>query len=134
MKLLLTVLLVGPLGTLLLKRVCTTGLKVGVEQAHVLVLLYAKLLATAAATFYKPVSFVKLTIPRITHLVLNSSGRGVLIPMALLANSYVTLLYGLLVMLPNARGVLPLGTIAPVLNTPIVVCMVIGQGGVRCFS
>lgn len=133
-KLLVAVLLVGPLGTLLLKAHCTRGLKVGVHHAHGLLLITAKLLATAAATFYNPVSFVKLTIPRVTHLVLKASGRGSLLPIAVLAKKTVTLLYGFVYVLPNRTNVVPLGTIAPIVNTPVVVCIVIGRHGVRCFG
>lgn len=134
MKLLTTIVLVGPLGTLLLKPHCTRGLKIGVHQMHGYLLLTAKLLATMAASFYNPVSFVNLTIPRLTHLVLNASGRGSLVPIALLTKKTLTLLYGLVYMLPKRSKIVPLGTMAPVLKTPIVVCIVVGRHQVRCFG
>lgn len=90
-------------------------------------LIVANVLATMIATFYNPVTFVKLTAPRVTHLLINARGRQPLLPIAVLVKTTVTLLYGLLYSLPSSNKVIPLGTIAPLFNTPIVVCVLMEE-------
>lgn len=116
LKLLVSVIYVGPLGLLLLKRGCTQAVKVGVGHSHALVFVSATLLAKAIATFYNPMNFVKLTIPRIAQLLFGGTSRQVLIPTAVLAKLVDVLLYSVV----TGGFLLPIGYVATLLNIPIV--------------
>lgn len=122
----LSFLLIGALGLLLLKSTCTQGLKLGVGHTHLLIVAYSKMLMTVIATCYNPVVFLKLTIPRLYEKVFHASSRHVLVPTSLLTNTSLTLMYGLVTHVPNFRNTLPMGSIATLMNTPMIVSILFG--------
>lgn len=115
-NLLVSMTYVGSLGLLLLNRGCTQAVKVGVGHSHAFVFISATLLAKAIATFYNPMKFVNLTMPRIAQLLFGGTSRQVLIPNAVLAKLVDVLLYSVV----TGGFLLPIGYVATLLNIPIV--------------
>lgn len=92
------------------------AVKLGVQHSHDLLFLSAALLTKAVATFYNPVNFVNLTVPRIAEVLFRGDSRRILLPKAVLSKTSVLLLYSVV----SGVFALPVGTVATLLKVPVI--------------
>lgn len=117
----------GPVDTCRLKRACTRGVKIGVGTFQVLLVLLSDVLSTYIATFTKPVSFIKVTIPRVTGDLLGATGPLLIVPTYFLNNTIFYLFYSLVTEAMFTPARLDVDSIATIFKTPMIVCVVVHE-------
>ncbi|NDV78258.1 iron ABC transporter permease [Dysgonomonas sp. 511] len=132
--LLLSVLLIKPLNAMLLGERYAANLGVNVKSTRFLLLLCAGLITAITCAFCGPIAFIGLAVPHIARLLLGTSNHKSLLPVTILAGSFIALLCNLISILPGALGSLPLNAITPIFGAPVIIYVIINQKKIQYFN
>lgn len=120
-------LLVKPLNALLLGDYYARNLGVNTQRVRGVLLLIVGLLTATVTAFCGPVAFVGLAVPHLARLAVGTNNHRRLLPVSLLLGGAVTLVCNLVCQLPGESGLLPLGTITPLIGAPVIIYVVLKE-------
>ena len=119
--LLLSLLLVKPLNALLLGEQYAENLGFNIRRLRILLLVVTGLLSAVVTAFCGPIAFIGLATPHIARLFVTTENHRVLLPSTMLLGSVIALLCNWLCALPTQNGMIPLGTVTPLLGAPVII-------------
>ena len=121
----ISLMMMKPLNALLIGDAYAANLGVNVKRVRGLALCVAGLLTAVVTAFCGPVSFIGLAVPHISRISIHSNNLRHLVPSTIILGGAVALLCNLLCQLPGENGLLPLGSITPLIGAPIIIYVVL---------
>lgn len=121
----ISLMMMKPLNALLIGDAYAANLGVNVKRVRGLALCVAGLLTAVVTAFCGPISFIGLAVPHISRISIHSNNLRHLVPSTIILGGAVALLCNLLCQLPGENGLLPLGSITPLIGAPIIIYVVL---------
>lgn len=132
--LIISILLIKPLNALLLGERYAVNLGVNLKKIRFLLLISAGLLTAITTAYCGPISFIGLAVPHIARLLLGTSNHKSLLPVTILAGTFIALVCNLISIIPGPAGIIPLNAITPIFGAPVIIYVIINQKRIQYFN
>ncbi|MBR4265029.1 MAG: iron ABC transporter permease [Bacteroidales bacterium] len=130
----LTFLLVKPLDVMLLGDNYARGVGLNIKLNRNLLLFATGILTAIVTAFCGPVTFIGLSVPHISRLILKTNSHKLLLPFTIMVGSLIALICNLLCICFPKYGVLPLNVVTPLFGAPIIIYIIFNQHKLHNFN
>lgn len=130
-SLLLSSLFIKPLDALLLGESYARSVGTRVQQARVLILLAASVLAGTVTGFCGPIGFLGIAAPHLSRYLCRTSAHRVLIPASILIGALLSLAADFVASAPGFEVVLPLNAVTALVGAPFIIAALIRQRNLK---
>lgn len=88
------------------------------------VLVIAGLLTATTTAFCGPISFIGLSVPHMSRILMRTDDFKILLPVTILIGCVVALTCNILCVLPGSGGVIPLNAVTPLIGAPVIIYVI----------
>ncbi|MGM9704985.1 MAG: iron chelate uptake ABC transporter family permease subunit [Prevotella sp.] len=100
------------------------NLGVATKRLRNVVLVMAGLLTSTTTAFCGPISFIGLSVPHMSRLMMRTDDFKILLPTTILLGSIVALTCNVLCVLPDDGGAIPLNAMTPLIGAPVIIYVI----------